>query len=73
MRDRGRARAFVQAVATHGAGAARALRTALGAPDYERYAAHMRARHPGERLLTRDEFVRERLEARYSRPGARCC
>jgi uncharacterized short protein YbdD (DUF466 family) len=71
MRDR--ARRLVRAAAVCGAGAARVLRTAIGVPDYERYAAHMRARHPGMRLLTRDEFVRERLEARYSRPGARCC
>jgi len=71
MRDR--ARRFVLTAAAYGAGAARVLRTAIGAPDYERYAAHMRARHPAQRLLTRDEFVRERLEARYSRPGARCC
>ncbi len=50
-----------------------ALRRILGAPDYEGYVTHMRARHPGEPVLTRDAFVRERLAARYERPGARCC
>jgi uncharacterized short protein YbdD (DUF466 family) len=52
---------------------ARAVRTAIGAPDYERYLRHMRARHPGTEPLTREAFARERLEARYSRPGSRCC
>ena len=53
--------------------AARTLRTVMGAPDYERYVAHVRRRHPGREPMTRDAFVRERLEARYSKPGARCC
>ncbi|HEU4990832.1 MAG TPA: YbdD/YjiX family protein [Gemmatimonadaceae bacterium] len=48
-------------------------RRVIGAPDYERYAAHMRQRHPGERLLTREEFARVRLEEKYSKPGGRCC
>lgn len=52
---------------------ARTLRTVIGAPDYERYLAHIRRRHPERTPLTREAFVRERLEARYSRPGARCC
>jgi uncharacterized short protein YbdD (DUF466 family) len=45
----------------------------IGAPDYDRYVAHMRERHPGEPVLSRDAFTRERLAARYERPGARCC
>ena len=53
--------------------AARVLRTVLGAPDYERYLAHARRHHPERTPLTREAFVRERLEARYSRPGSRCC
>jgi len=52
---------------------ARTLRAVIGAPDYERYLAHMRACHPGAEPLARDAFARERLEARYSRPGSRCC
>ena len=51
----------------------RVLRFMIGAPDYERYAAHMQARHPEQPLLTRDAFARERLAARYDRPGSRCC
>jgi uncharacterized short protein YbdD (DUF466 family) len=45
----------------------------VGAPDYERYAEHMRSRHPHAPMLTRDEFARDRLQQRYDRPGSRCC
>ena len=51
----------------------RVVRTVIGAPDYERYVEHMRAHHPDCALATRDEFMRQRLESRYSRPGSRCC
>lgn len=50
-----------------------AIRRVIGAPDYERYLAHMHHAHPGHPTLTRDEFLRARLEERYSRPGSRCC
>ena len=53
--------------------AAAAARAVLGAPDYERYLAYMRAHRAGETPLTREEHQRRRLDARYSRPGARCC
>jgi uncharacterized short protein YbdD (DUF466 family) len=49
------------------------LRTIIGVPDYDRYLRHMRVRHPGCAVLSKAEFARERLEARYSRPGSRCC
>jgi uncharacterized short protein YbdD (DUF466 family) len=55
------------------AGVARALRVMLGAPDYERYVEHVATEHPGCKPMSRDEFVRERMENRYSRPGSRCC
>lgn len=55
------------------AGVARAIRVILGAPDYEGYLAHILADHPGCEPMSRDEFSKERLESRYSRPGARCC
>lgn len=53
--------------------AGRVARAILGAPDYERYLAHMRRRHPGAAVDSPAEFARRRLEERYSRPGARCC
>ena len=49
------------------------VRTIIGVPDYERYRRHMRARHPDCTLLSKAEFAHVRLEARYSRPGSRCC
>lgn len=52
---------------------AQVLRRIMGAPDYERYLQHMRAAHPDRTPLTREAFARERLQARYERPGARCC
>ena len=49
------------------------VRRVIGAPDYALYLRHMRERHPGCATLTAREFERERLTARYSRPGSRCC
>jgi uncharacterized short protein YbdD (DUF466 family) len=45
----------------------------IGAPDYDRYRAHMAACHPADTALSREEFERSRLEDKYSRPGQRCC
>jgi uncharacterized short protein YbdD (DUF466 family) len=52
---------------------ARALTSIIGAPDYERYLEHVRRAHPERPPLGRDDFVRQRLRARYDRPGSRCC
>ena len=52
---------------------ARIFRQIIGAPDYERYVEHVRVCHPDQVPLSRDEFARERLADRYSRPGTRCC
>ena len=51
----------------------RVIRSIIGAPDYERYVAHMESHHAGCAVMSRDEFSRQRLESRYSRPGSRCC
>ena len=53
--------------------ALRTVRTIIGAPDYDRYLEHMRDHHPDCDVASRDEFMRQRLETRYSKPGARCC
>ena len=53
--------------------ALRVLRTVIGEPDYERYVAHMQSHHPECEVVSHDEFMKQRLESRYSRPGARCC
>jgi uncharacterized short protein YbdD (DUF466 family) len=49
------------------------IRKIIGAPDYDAYLAHVCERHPERTPLTEDEFRREWLSARYSRPGSRCC
>lgn len=66
-------RPFTRAVRDRATAVAKVMRTIIGAPDYDRYIEHHRRCHPGERSLTRDEFARQRLEDRYSRPGSRCC
>ena len=67
------ARRRLRALRAASASWGRVLRTVLGAPDYDGYLVHTRARHPGTRVMTRDEVVAARLRARYARPGSRCC
>ncbi len=50
-----------------------ALRAIAGVPDYGRYLAHMRARHPGDRIMSESEFNYLRLSDRYNRVGSKCC
>jgi uncharacterized short protein YbdD (DUF466 family) len=46
----------------------------IGLPDYDRYIAHVRAKHPGRPVMTRAQFVAERTDRRYEGRGAgRCC
>jgi uncharacterized short protein YbdD (DUF466 family) len=52
---------------------ARALRAIAGVPDYDRYVAHMRRRHPGVAILSRAELFTTRQRERFERPGGRCC
>ena len=54
-------------------GIARGLRAVLGVPDYDSYLDHTRSAHPDRVPMSRAEFVRERMESRYNKPGARCC
>jgi uncharacterized short protein YbdD (DUF466 family) len=55
------------------AAGSKVVRRVIGVPDYEAYVEHLRCAHPDVHPLTRDEFARQRMEARYSRPGSRCC
>jgi len=52
---------------------ASAARLALGLPDYETYLAHRRERHPGEPVMSYEEFFRARVAAKYGKGGTRCC
>ena len=56
----------------------RAARQILGIPDYETYVAQRKITHPGEPVMSFEEFFRERQEARFAvcegRFGRfRCC
>jgi uncharacterized short protein YbdD (DUF466 family) len=53
--------------------AAVVVRRIIGAPDYERYLAHVARRHPDCVPLSADAFARDALARRYDRPGSRCC
>ncbi|HET9636760.1 MAG TPA: YbdD/YjiX family protein [Gemmatimonadaceae bacterium] len=48
------------------------VRAVLGVPDYDRYLAHMRTAHPGDRVMTETEFRHTRMNDKYNRT-ARCC
>jgi uncharacterized short protein YbdD (DUF466 family) len=49
------------------------VRAVLGVPNYERYLAHMRSAHPGDRVMSETEFNHTSMSERYNRPGSRCC
>jgi uncharacterized short protein YbdD (DUF466 family) len=53
--------------------AACVIRRVIGAPDYERYVAHVRRAHPEVAPISREAFARDALARRYDRPGSRCC
>ncbi|MBI1180142.1 MAG: putative selenoprotein [Alphaproteobacteria bacterium] len=51
-------------------------RLMVGLPDYDLYVLHRRTHHPGEPVMTREEFFRERQESRYGAGDGRinrCC
>jgi uncharacterized short protein YbdD (DUF466 family) len=55
---------------------AKTARLMVGVPDYETYVAHRRQAHPGEPVMTYEEFFRERQSSRYGENGgkiSRCC
>ena len=62
--------------ATGQSGFARVLalvRRIIGVPDYATYRAHMAQCHPDQPVMSEREFAEDRLAAKYSRPGQRCC
>jgi uncharacterized short protein YbdD (DUF466 family) len=55
---------------------ARTARLMVGVPDYDAYVAHRKLAHPGEPVMTYEEFFRERQSSRYGANGgkiSRCC
>jgi uncharacterized short protein YbdD (DUF466 family) len=54
----------------------RMARLMVGVPDYEAYVAHRRERHPGEPVMNREDFFKDRQASRYAARGGkigRCC
>jgi len=51
-------------------------RLMVGIPDYPTYVTHRQVNHPGQPIMTYQEFFRERQEARYAVSKGRfrgCC
>ena len=53
--------------------AAALVRRMIGAPDYEAYLRHAATCHPDRAPMSEAEFHEDRLRARYSTVGNRCC
>jgi uncharacterized short protein YbdD (DUF466 family) len=55
---------------------AQTARLMIGIPDYQTYVRHRQTVHPGEPIMTYEEFFRERQESRYAVGNGRfrgCC
>ena len=55
---------------------AETARLMVGVPDYDTYVAHRKTTHPGEPVMSYEEFFRERQSARYDVGKGRlrgCC
>ena len=50
-----------------------AWRQMFGIPDFDRYRAHMQAKHPDAPLLTAREFHAMAIDRRYGAARPRCC
>ncbi len=51
-------------------------RLMVGVPDYDTYVRHRQATHPGEPIMTYEEFFRNRQDSRYGGGNGkigRCC
>jgi uncharacterized short protein YbdD (DUF466 family) len=56
--------------------AAKTARLMVGLPDYDAYVAHRKLAHPGEPVISYEDFFRERQSSRYGANGgkiSRCC
>jgi len=50
-------------------------RLMVGIPDYDAYVAHRFVQHPGEPIMTYEEFFKNRQDARYGvgSGNIKCC
>ena len=44
---------------------AQTARLMVGVPDYQTYVMHRQTNHPGQPVMTYEDFFRERQQARY--------
>ena len=76
MPERQTMRAAAARVGHAGRYLAQTLRLMVGVPDYETYVRHRQTTHPGQPVMTYEEFFAERQEARYGVSKGRfrgCC
>ncbi|TQR60215.1 KCU-star family selenoprotein [Campylobacter troglodytis] len=45
----------------------------VGMRSYDKYVEHMQTKHPERTILSRKDFFKEALEARYNGGVTRCC
>ncbi len=45
----------------------------VGMRSYDKYVEHMKTKHPEREILSRKDFFKESLEARYNGGVTRCC
>lgn len=50
-----------------------AMRSMVGMPEYSAYLDHMEKTHPGQPVMTYEEFFRNRQEARFGKGKTGCC
>ncbi len=50
-----------------------AMSLVLGLPSYNAYVAHVGSAHPEQRVMSREQFYRNRHTARYTGVRGRCC
>ncbi|MBA4143764.1 MAG: YbdD/YjiX family protein [Nitrosospira sp.] len=48
-------------------------RLMVGVPEYSTYVDHMKNSHPDKRVMSYQQFFRERQEARYGGKVGKCC
>lgn len=51
----------------------RVINLLVGMRSYDKYVEHMKTKHPEQSILSRADFFKEALEARYNGGVSRCC
>lgn len=51
----------------------KAMYLIVGLRDYQTYVAHCNENHPHKKIMTEQEFINERQQARFNNKPNRCC